>query len=160
MNEGLVDFYKHNLWANLGLLDACAQLTNEQLTASAPGTYGQIGDTLVHLLRAEDSYLARLTDRQPDDVLRVGALPGIETLRDHARRSGEGLIAVADAVDPAQVVRGTYRGEPFELPVMVLLMQAIHHATDHRSQIGTVLSQIGIEPPDLSVWAYDEVLRG
>jgi uncharacterized damage-inducible protein DinB len=160
MSTGLVDFYKHNLWANQGLLDACAQLTDEQLHASAPGTYGPIRDTLVHLFRAEDSYLARLTDRQPEDRLKVGEFPGIEALREHARRSGEGLIAVAETADPARVVRGTYRGEPYELPVMVPLMQAIHHATDHRGQIATALSQMGVEPPDLSVWAYDEAMRG
>jgi uncharacterized damage-inducible protein DinB len=160
MNVGLVDFYKHNLWANVGLLDACAHLTDEQLHASVPGMYGRICDTLVHLFRAEDSYLARLLGRQPEDLLKVGEFPDIETLREHARHSGEGLITVADTVDPAQVVRGTYRGEPFELPVIVLLMQAIHHATDHRSQIATVLSQLGMKPPDLSVWAYDEVMRG
>jgi uncharacterized damage-inducible protein DinB len=160
MNVGLVDFYKHNLWANLRLLDACAHLTDEQLDASTPGTYGRICDTLVHLFRAEDSYLARLTGRQPEDSLKVGEFPGIETLRAHARRSGEGLIAVADTMDPAQILRGTYRGEPYELPIMVPLMQAIHHATDHRSQIATVLSQLGLEPPDLSVWAYDEAMRG
>jgi uncharacterized damage-inducible protein DinB len=160
MNDGLVDFYKHNLWANLGLLDACAQLTDEQLHTSAPGTYGPICDTLVHLFRAEDSYLARLTGRQPEDLLRVGDFLGIESLREHAHRSGEGLIAVAGTVVPTDIVRGTYRGEPYELPVMVLLMQSIHHATDHRSQIATILSQLGIEPPDLSVWAYDEEMRG
>jgi uncharacterized damage-inducible protein DinB len=160
MNVGLVDFYQHNLWANVGLLDACAQLTDEQLNASAPGTYGRICDTLVHLFRAEDSYVARLMGRQPEDLLRVGEFPGIEILREHARRSGEGLITVADTADPAQVVRGVYRGEPYELPVIILLMQAIHHATDHRSQIATMLSQLDIKPPDLSVWAYDEALRG
>ena len=55
---------------------------------------------------------------------------------------------------------GTYGGEPYELPVMVPLMQAMQHATDHRSQIATVLSQIDIQPPDLSIWAYDEAMGG
>ena len=76
MNDGLVDFYKHNLWANLGLLDACAPLTDEQLQASAPGTYGPIRDTLVHLFRAEDSYLARLMGRQPEDSAQGGRVSG------------------------------------------------------------------------------------
>jgi uncharacterized damage-inducible protein DinB len=159
MNTGLVDFYRHNLWANLRLLDACAQLSDEQLNASTPGTYGRISDILVHVLRAEDGYLARVTGRQPEDRLTVGAFPGIETLRAHARRSGEGLLAVAAVADPAQVVHGTYRGEPYDLPLMVPLMQAINHATDHRSQIATVLSQIGVEPPELDVWAYDAATR-
>ena len=160
MTVGLVDFYQHNLWANMGLLDACAHLTEEQLKTSVPGTYGRLCDTLVHLFRAEDSYVARLMGRQPADLLKVGEFPGIETVREQARRSGEGLISVADTMDPAQVVRGTYRGEPYELPVIIVLMQAIHHATDHRSQIATVLSQLGMQPPDLSVWAYDEAMRG
>jgi uncharacterized damage-inducible protein DinB len=160
MNAGLVDFYKHNLWANLRLLDACARLTDEQLDASAPGTYGRIRDTLVHLFRAEESYLARLTGQPPENRLRRGEFPGIEALRERARRSGEGLIAVADTVDPAQILQGMYDGEPYELPAIVPLMQAICHATDHRSQIATVLSQISIQPPDLSVWAYDEAIRG
>ena len=159
-NAGLVDFFKHHLWANLGLVDACAHLTDEQLDASAPGTYGRIRDTLVHLFRAEESYLIRLTGREQADRLEREVFPGIEALRAHARQSGERLIAIAETLDPAQIVRGTYQGEPYELPVMVPLMQAIHHAADHRSQIATVLSQAGVEPPDLSVWAYDEALRG
>lgn len=160
MNVGLVDFYKHNLWANLLLLDACADLTDEQLEASAPGTYGSIRDTLMHLYHAEESYLARLTGQFPEHPLGPGAFPGIETLREHARRSGEGLIASASTMDPAHILRGTYRGEPYELPAIVPLMQAILHATDHRSHIATVLSQVGVQPPDLSVWAYDEEMRG
>lgn len=160
MNAGLVDFYRHNLWANLRLLDACAQLSDEQLDTSVPGTYGSIRDTLVHLFRAEEIYLAHLTSAQPASALRLGGFPGIEALREHARRSGEALIAVADTVDPAQVLRGTYRGESYEMPAIVPLMQAINHATDHRSQITTALSQLGIRPPELDVWAYDEATRG
>jgi uncharacterized damage-inducible protein DinB len=156
MRMGWEDFYKHNLWANLRLLDACATLTDEQLDASTPGTYGCIRATLLHLFRAEAGYLARLTETEPESQLRYDVFPGIETLREHARRSGEGLIAIAETVDPAQMVRGTYHGEPYELPIMVPLMQAIHHANDHRSQIATILSQLDIQPPDLSVWAYDE----
>jgi uncharacterized damage-inducible protein DinB len=160
MTMGWEDFYKHNLWANLRLLDTCADLTDAQLDASAPGTYGRIRDTLLHLFLAEESYLARLTAQEPKSRLSYRESPSIETLREHARRSGEGLTAVASTADPAHMVCGTYRGEPYELPVIVLLMQAIHHANEHRSQIATVLSQIGVQPPGLSVWAYDEELRG
>jgi uncharacterized damage-inducible protein DinB len=160
MNTGLVDFYKHNLWANLRLLDVCAQLSNEQLGKSAPGTYGSISHTLVHLFRAEENYVALLQGRQRDSALLLGEFPGIDALREHARRSGEGLIALAETVDPVQVLHGDDEDGPYELPVMVPLMQAINHATDHRSQIATMLSQGGIEPPELDVWAYDEALRG
>lgn len=161
MNMGLVDFYKHNLWANLRLLDTCAQLTDGQLDANAPGTYGRIRDTLVHLFRAEASYLARLPGFQPQKRLNLDEYPGVEALREHARRSGEGLISAATTVDPAHVLRETDdHGVSYEMPAIMPLMQAIHHAAEHRCHIATVLSQIGIEPPDLSVWAYDEEIQG
>jgi len=48
------------------------------------------------------------------------------------------------------------RGEPYVLPALVPLSQAIHHANDHRSQIATLLTHQGIEPPDLDVWAYHD----
>jgi uncharacterized damage-inducible protein DinB len=160
MNAGLVEFYKHNLWANLRLLEACAQLSDAQLGTSAPGTYGSISHTLVHLFRAEENYLALLQGRRRDSTLILGEYPGIDALCEHARRSGEGLMALAATVDLAQVLQGDDDDGPYELPVMVPLMQAINHATDHRSQIATMLSQGGIEPPELDVWAYDEAMRG
>jgi uncharacterized damage-inducible protein DinB len=86
MTMGWVDFYRHNLWANLRLLDACASLTDEQLDAGVPGTYGPIRDTLVHLVRAESGYVARLTETEPDNQLSYAEFPGIATLREHAHR--------------------------------------------------------------------------
>ena len=51
----LVMFYEHNTWANLRLLDFCAGLSDEQLDASAPGTFGRVRDTLVHIVRDKDT---------------------------------------------------------------------------------------------------------
>ena len=36
----------------------------------------------------------------------------------------------------------------------VRLAQVIHHGTDHRSQICTALTALGIEPPAIDVWDY------
>lgn len=159
MNAGLEYFYQHNLWANLKLLDACAGLTDEQLAAIASGTYGSIIRTLTHLCGAEERYLSRITGQPPEDEIRQGEVRDIAALREHARRSGEGLIAVATSTDPALILRGTFRGEPYALPVIVVLTQAINHATDHRCHIATILTQLGIQPPELDVWAHDEATR-
>jgi uncharacterized damage-inducible protein DinB len=32
----------------------------------------------------------------------------------------------------------------------------VHHGTDHRSQICTALTNLGIEPPDIDLWAFGE----
>ena len=36
----------------------------------------------------------------------------------------------------------------------IRLAQALHHGTDHRSQICTALTTLGVEPPEIDVWAF------
>jgi uncharacterized damage-inducible protein DinB len=36
----------------------------------------------------------------------------------------------------------------------VRLAQAVHHGTDHRSQICTALTTLGTEPPEIDVWDW------
>jgi uncharacterized damage-inducible protein DinB len=51
-------------------------------------------------------------------------------------------------------------GTPREVPKTILLTQVINHATEHREQIKAIMTQLGIEPPDLQGWAYfDEMDR-
>ena len=159
MATALVDLYRHNLWANLRLLDACAGLDDAHLDASAPGTYGRVRDTLVHLLAAEGRYVARLSGQQPERPLSErDPFPGFEGLRAHAERSGEALIEIAGRTGPDEVLRGTWRGELYEMPAAVPLIQAINHATEHRAHVVTILSQRGIETPAIDGWAYGEAM--
>jgi uncharacterized damage-inducible protein DinB len=36
------------------------------------------------------------------------------------------------------------------------MVQAINHATEHREQISSMLTALGVTPPDLDGWAYGE----
>jgi len=49
-----------------------------------------------------------------------------------------------------------YEGSGYEshAPLGIRLAQALHHGTDHRSQICTALTVIGIEPPSIDVWDF------
>jgi uncharacterized damage-inducible protein DinB len=38
----------------------------------------------------------------------------------------------------------------------VVLVQIINHATEHREQISSMLSALGVTPPILDGWAYGE----
>lgn len=158
MNEALTEFYKHNLWANMRLLDVCATLTDDQLDLNAPGTYGSVRNTLVHLAGAEIRYVARLRGEEPDNTVihETKDFPGISALQESLRRTGESLIRVAEEFDAKQILRGTWRGEPYELPAIIVMLQAINHATEHRMHIVGILNQNGIETPDMDGWAYNE----
>jgi len=43
-----------------------------------------------------------------------------------------------------------------EYPLASLIAQAIGHSTEHRAQIAAIITQLGLEPPDMSGWAYME----
>ena len=45
-------------------------------------------------------------------------------------------------------------GTPREVPKTVILTQVINHATEHRSQVMTILTQLGIAPPELDAWTH------
>ena len=155
MSSTLVEFFKHNRWANLRLLDACANLTDSQLQAALSGTYGAISATLVHLLAAEGRYVGFLTGQMPDQPLHEdNGFPGFDVLRQHAERSGQALIDIAATFDERRVLRGVRRGRPYEMPAVVPILQAINHATEHRAHVVTILTQQGIEPPEMDIWAY------
>ncbi len=155
MSSALVEMFRHNLWANLRLIDICSALTDEQLSASVNGTYGPVRDTLLHIIKSEERYVALLTGQTPTASPEPS---GFDQLRERARKSGEALVSVAQNLDTEHVLEGTWRGGSYSLPVFVPLIQAINHATEHRSQIATILTQLGIQPPELDGWAYHDEL--
>lgn len=157
MPPAIVELFRHNLWANLRLLDACAGLSDGQLDAGVTGTYGGVRNTFVHIAASEARYIEALAGRDPSTPRwEDEPFPGFEELRERLRRSGEEFVAIAERHDPGQVLSGTVprTGEPYEMSISIPLLQAINHGTEHRSHIATVLSQAGIEPPTLDGWTY------
>jgi uncharacterized damage-inducible protein DinB len=61
MSETLVELFKHNVWANQCLFDACEGLNDRQLDATIPGTFGSIRNTLIHIVGAQDRLVAALS---------------------------------------------------------------------------------------------------
>ncbi len=150
----LIKLFEHNRWANLRAVEACAGLADAQLDASVPGTAGSVRYTLMHIAGAEQRYVMRLSGRQPTYGERDG-WPGAEKLKQELDGSGRALIDLAGSANPDEVLRGEYQGRPYELSVATVYVQAINHATEHRAQIATILTQQGVEPPDCSGWAWD-----
>lgn len=160
--DTLTELFRHNLWANLRLLNVCAGLNDEQLDATAPGTYGRVRHTLLHILACEEIYVNLLTGHEPVHTLSAGGdFPSFDELRERAHRSGEELINIAARIEPAQVLRGTWRtkpyawqGKPFAIQATIPLIQAINHGAEHRAHVVTILSQLGIKTPMLDAWGY------
>ncbi len=159
MTTGLSDFFKYNLWANLRLLDACAQLSDAQLDATPLGTLSSVRELLMHIFASEEGYAQHWHFTGASSSPRLKELtmfPGFDELRQRAEQSGKELIAVAEQGDLNQILH--LDGGTYAAPVIVVLIQAINHGIDHRSHIATLLSQQGVESPDLDGWSYNDAM--
>ena len=160
-NPILAELFRHNLWANLILIDLCLTLPEEILETNVPGTYGGIHETLTHLVGAEERYLLALAggSKRFNATLEETA-PDLATLREHARQSGERFVAYAGTVEGNPTLDVTWHGQSYKMPTAFYLVQAINHSTEHRSQIKIALTQAGISPPELDGWTWDDERRG
>lgn len=149
-----VKLFEHNIWANLQIIQACSVLSDEQLDAEPQSaTKGSIRLTLLHLVASQQGYLSLLTLPVEE---RLSAPPTYAKLQESARISGEGLLSLArdESNKPSKTrlqTKDGYLVEPW-----VVLVQAINHATEHREQIKSMLSALGVTPPDIDGWSYGE----
>lgn len=153
----LAKLFEHNNWANLQIIQACSSLSNEQLDAEPQTvTKGSIRTTLLHLVGSQHSYLKTLT--LPLEARRDATTVTFAELQESVTMSGAALLALAS--DESQIsqtqlqTRDGYLVEPW-----VLMVQIINHATEHREQICSMLTSLGITPPDLDGWSYGEAAQ-
>jgi uncharacterized damage-inducible protein DinB len=152
----------HNAWATVQLLEFCLPLSEEQLAASGTGTYGRIDDTLVHMVAAEHRYLNMLGGLPPQQPYKEGDRITVARLLEDARRHEQRWQAFFASIEPAELGEKTEAQRAkgrFRIRRSMLTTQAIDHATEHRTHVRTILTQLGMEPPDLDAWTYGDTTR-
>jgi uncharacterized damage-inducible protein DinB len=154
-NPILADAFGHHTWATLVLLDTCAGLTDEQLATTVPGTYGSLIGTLRHTVAADVGYLDLLAPGEVTTIDEEDAL-GITELRATMAACGEAWdrLAARELDGTQEITRSRDDGSTSTAPLSIRIVQALHHGTDHRSQVCTALTSLGIEPPEIDVWAF------
>jgi uncharacterized damage-inducible protein DinB len=151
----LGDAFAHHVWATLRLIDTCLALSPQQLGTAVPGTYGSILETVRHLVGADSWYLFDMTGdrtrRIEQDRMNLPEL--------RAAMEGDGAAwsrLLASDPDPEVVLKEVDEDDGYEkdAPIGIRLAQALHHGTDHRSQICTALTTLGVEPPAIDAWDF------
>jgi uncharacterized damage-inducible protein DinB len=154
MTSLLSDAFAHHIWATERLIDECARLTPEQLTTPTPGTYGPIIATLGHLVASDGWYLSFFRSEPPVTIDEETSLAEMRSAITSNGAAWKGLLA--GEIDPDTDVEERGDGWEFHSPMGFRLAQVIHHGTDHRSQVCTALTSLGLTPPEIDLWSYGE----
>ncbi len=155
-NAPLSQMFEYNAWANGRMIDACRDLADAQFDAPASNAFGSIRDTLLHVVYAQYSILARLDGRAQDPRSFSPPWPGFDALTTVASETGSALIAAAAALGADGEVVLAYQGKNYRYPKSFFLLHAIEHGVEHRAQIGMMLAQLGRDAPNLDGWAFAE----
>jgi uncharacterized damage-inducible protein DinB len=158
MNDGLKDCIGHNTWATAELLKLSSSLTDAQLDATAIGTYGSIIETFRHIIRSEAGYQARLMGSEPDwDRQRLDSSDLAELASRNNDLSVRWQQFLSDPFDAEKTFPMRWHdGLDRDVPAGVVLAQAIHHGSDHRSQICTILTMLDMTVPPMGLWDWAE----
>ena len=151
---------RHDVWATEMLLAHCRTLSDAELALTTPGTFGTVRRTLQHIVGADESYLRKLGvatmwPELPDeeDV----ALEEIDHHLEKIRAGLEELFARGEP-DADRIIDDENRRDPadppLEMETWMMLTQFVHHGSDHRAHIGTILGAHGLATPSLDVWSY------
>jgi uncharacterized damage-inducible protein DinB len=152
-DEVLVKLFEHNNWANIQMIQACAALSDEFLDAEPhSATMGTIRQTLLHLVSSQRGYLALLT-LPVEERKKIHKPLAFDELKKSAIASGEGLLALLKdksrlSTNRLETTDGYYV-EPW-----VVWLQILNHATEHREQINSMRSALGLAPLDQDGWSY------
>ena len=149
------DAFAHHVWATLQLVDTCLELSPQQLETTVPGTYGSILDTLRHLIGSDawDLFVAtrdRASLIDEDDM-------HLSELRAAMESHGPAWSRLlAQDLDPDAVLNEVDEDDRYarDIAMGIELAAVLQHGTDHRSQVCTVLTALGVEPPKIDVISF------
>jgi uncharacterized damage-inducible protein DinB len=147
---------RHMAWANAALIATLTGLGDDALAVAAPRNDWTVARILEHLVGSAGSYTARLEGvPRPERIAApttIAELAGLAT----ACAAYDARLR-AQAAIPDGPVEYLNDGRTILRARSTILGQAIHHATEHRAQIGDALSTNGIDALDLDeldLWAY------
>jgi uncharacterized damage-inducible protein DinB len=127
----LGDAFAHHVWATLRLIDACLELSPQQLETAVQGTYGSILSTMRHLVGSDSWYLF---DISGDRARRIDeGRMDLPELRAAMETDGAAWTEfLSRDPDPDAVSREVDEDDGYErdATIGVRLAQALHHGTD------------------------------
>lgn len=159
--EMIRTMYDYSAWANERILDAAERLGAPQYRADEGASFSSIHDTLVHVMGAQWLYLERWQGRSPRAMPEAADFGDLAALRARWReieRDTQHVLAGLSDDDLGRVVAYVNtEGETWAYPLWQQMLHQVNHATQHRSEVATVLTRFGHSPGLLDLLYYLDV---
>ncbi len=156
--EYIQTIYSYSAWANQRVLDRAKELSAEQLKSESAENVGSIHNTLVHIMGAQEIWLARFNGVSPRQLLNAADFSTLGEVRQYWNEVEAHTHAYVDAIDEADLDRvieyTNTKGKNFKYPLWQMLLHQANHAAQHRSEVALMLTQLGQSPGDLDFLRY------
>jgi len=158
MKEQLISLYEYGAWVNQRLLEAAADLTDEQFTRKVTPGFGSVHLTLAHILGAEVIWLARWQGGSPKTILAPHEVPTVAAIGERWAEVNDERRASLAGMDEARLAETVHwtntRGQPYALPRWQMMLHCANHSTHHRSEVAAMLTELGHEPEGTDLLEY------
>jgi len=153
--QDILTLYKYNQWANAKILNAAANVPQEQFLAPAAFPHGGLRSTLVHVMFAEWIWRQRWTGVSPTVRLKPEDFPTVESLCARWAEEERQLMDFVDRLSD-ESLNGTVQytntsGKPFTRILWHMMAHVVNHGTQHRAEAAALLTEFGRSPGDIDL---------
>lgn len=140
MTNPIVDrSLKHMAWANSQMLHILSELPDEAINFSAWNLDWTVGKIAHHIVSAQGRLIARITSTDaPGELPELTTAQGVLDLIPVFKERDARILSLASTTD--QMRKFVLYGNDVEFLTSTLLVQSVHHATEHRAQISDILA--------------------
>lgn len=153
--EDILTLYKYNQWANQKILNAAANVTEEQFLADASFPHGGLRSTLVHTMFAEWIWRSRWEGTSPTYRFKPDEFPTYESLHTRWMEEEKKLMEFVDGLTDEKLNQvipyKNTKGVPLQQVLWKMMAHVVNHGTQHRAEAAALLTDFGCSPGDVDL---------
>ncbi len=153
--------FRHMAWANSQMLSILKNLPDEAIDFSAWNPDWTVGKIAHHIVIAQGRLISRIINEPapaesdpPTSAAGIGELITVCAERDAQ------LLSLIDT--PDELRRFSRYGNEVEFLTSTILVQAVHHASEHRAQISDILAANTMDVlnlDEIDLWSFEKSTR-
>jgi uncharacterized damage-inducible protein DinB len=159
MSNPLVErSFKHMAWANKQMLTILQGLPDEAINFSAWNPDWTVGKIAHHIVIAEGRLISRIVNQpSPTEPDAPTTAAGIRELISICAERDAQLLSLIDTPDEMRTF--VRYGNEVAFLTSTILVQAVHHASEHRAQISDILASNNLDVlnlDEIDLWSFEK----